>query len=199
MGVMGTMGASSVDRAEVLSKAETAELMGKIDFRGLSKLSPVHVVAFLDKPDISNALTTSMPKHLGLTGQEPDTALTAAFFVPYIIFEIRSSLLTKRFTPRVWLSACMLGLGVVELCQGFVPVPVVPSYSSGLLATRFFLGLCRAGVFPGSFCLISFSYHAQGGSRRRFTVYPLLRSPRSCLWRSPRVRHRKDGTAVGGA
>lgn len=34
---------------------------------------------------------------------------------------------------------------------------VVQSYS-GLLATRFFLELCEAGIFPGSFYLISFWY-----------------------------------------
>ena len=49
----------------------------------------------------------------------------------------------KRFNPHVWLSGCILAFGTVMLCQGFVQ-----SYS-GLLATRFFLGLAEAGVFPG--------------------------------------------------
>lgn len=105
----------------------------------------------------------SMPQELGLTGQQPNIAL-AVFFVPYILFEIPSNILMKRFTPHVWLSACILGFGIVMLCQGFIQ-----SYN-GLLATRFFLGLFEAGIFPGSFYLISFWYKREE-SQKRFTVY----------------------------
>lgn len=104
-----------------------------------------------------------LPQELELTGQQPNIAL-AVFFVPYIVFEIPSNILMKRFTPHVWLSLCILGFGVVELAQGFVR-----SYS-GLLATRFFLGLFEAGIFPGSFYLISFWYKRQQ-SQKRFTLY----------------------------
>lgn len=105
----------------------------------------------------------SMPQELGLTGQQPNTAL-AVFFVPYVVFEIPSNILMKRFTPHVWLSSCILGFGIVMLCQGFLQ-----NYS-GLLATRFFLGLFEAGIFPGSFYLISFWYKREE-SQKRFTVY----------------------------
>lgn len=104
-----------------------------------------------------------LPEELGLTGQQPNAAL-AVFFVPYIIFEIPSNILMKRFTPHVWLSLCILGFGIVMLCQGFIR-----NYS-GLIATRFFLGLCEAGIFPGSFYLISFWYRRQE-AQKRFTVY----------------------------
>lgn len=105
----------------------------------------------------------SMPRELGLTGQQPNISL-AVFFVPYIVFEIPSNLLMKRLSPHVWLSLCVLGFGVTELCQGFIQ-----GYG-GLLATRFFLGLFEAGIFPGSFYLISFWYR-RDESQKRFTVY----------------------------
>lgn len=98
-----------------------------------------------------------------MTGQQPNIAL-AVFFVPYIIFEIPSNILLKRFSPRTWLSICIFGFGVVELGQGFVQ-----SYS-GLLATRFLLGLFEAGIFPGSFYLISFWYKREE-AQKRFTGY----------------------------
>ncbi|KJZ71243.1 hypothetical protein HIM_09386 [Hirsutella minnesotensis 3608] len=104
-----------------------------------------------------------MPRDLGLTGQQPNTAL-AVFFVPYIILEIPSNIALKKVKPRVWLSLCIMGFGVVMLCQGFVQ-----NYS-GLLATRFFLGVFEAGIFPGSFYLISFWYKRQE-AQKRFTVY----------------------------
>ncbi|KAK7729248.1 High-affinity nicotinic acid transporter [Cytospora paraplurivora] len=148
---------------ESLSEAEIAKLQRKIDFRVLPMLFIIYVVAFLDRANISNALTMNMPKELGMTGQQPNIAL-AIFFVPYIIFEIPSNILMKRFTPHVWLSACMLGFGIFMLGQGFVQ-----NYGS-LLATRFFLGLFEAGIFPGSFYLISFWYKREE-SQKRFAIY----------------------------
>ncbi len=42
------------------------------------------------------------------------------FFVPYIVFEIPSNILLKRFSPRVWLSGCMFLFGLVSIFQGLV-------------------------------------------------------------------------------
>ncbi|KAI1073453.1 putative allantoate permease [Whalleya microplaca] len=154
---------STQPEPEALSEAEEVKLMRKIDLHVLPMLFLIYVMAFLDRANISNALTMSLPEELGLTGQQPNTAL-AVFFVPYIIFEIPSNILMKRFTPHVWLSLCILGFGIVMLCQGFIQ-----NYS-GLLATRFFLGLFEAGIFPGSFYLISFWYKRQE-SQKRFTIY----------------------------
>ncbi|TWU70645.1 hypothetical protein ED733_000791 [Metarhizium rileyi] len=148
---------------DMLSEAEAARLIRKIDWHVLPMLFLIYVVAFLDRSNISNALTMSMPKELGLTGQQPNIAL-AVFFVPYIVFEIPSNILMKKLSPHVWLSLCVLGFGVTELCQGFIQ-----NYS-GLLATRFFLGVFEAGIFPGSFYLISFWYK-RDEAQKRFTVY----------------------------
>ncbi|KAI0841291.1 putative allantoate permease [Hypoxylon sp. FL0890] len=158
-----TESASTQLEADTLSEAEVTKLMRKIDFHVLPMLFLIYVAAFLDRANISNALTMSLPRELGLTGQQPNTAL-AVFFVPYIIFEIPSNILMKRFSPHVWLSLCILGFGIVMLCQGFIH-----NYS-GLLATRFFLGFFEAGIFPGSFYLISFWYRRQD-SQKRFTIY----------------------------
>jgi sugar phosphate permease len=153
---------SSIQDA-TFSPEEEARLVRRIDFRLLPMLFLIYVVAFLDRANISNALTMDMPKELGLSGQQPNTAL-AVFFVPYILFEIPSNVIMKKLTPHVWLSACILGFGVVMLAQGFV------ESFGGLLATRFFLGLFEAGIFPGSFYLISFWYKREE-AQKRFTFY----------------------------
>lgn len=165
----------------ILSEAEAARLLRKIDWHVLPMLFLVYVAAFLDRQvqphhqrvptltwplpraNISNALTMDMPKELHLTGQQPNTAL-AVFFVPYILFEIPSNILLKKFSPHVWLSICTLGFGVVMIGQGFV------KSFGGLVATRFFLGFFEAGIFPGSFYLISFWYKREE-AQKRFTVY----------------------------
>ena len=92
-------------------------------------------------------------------GDQYNTALTI-FFVPYIVFEIPSNILLKRFKPHVWLSGCMFLFGLVTLCQG-----LVQNYS-GLLATRFFLGLAETGMFPGSFYLIGMWYKRSEAQKR---------------------------------
>ena len=58
-------------------------------------------------------------------------------------------MILKKLKPRVWLSICMFGFGLVTMLQGFVQ-----NYS-GLLATRFFLGVFETGMFPRAFYLIS--------------------------------------------
>ncbi|PHH77049.1 hypothetical protein CDD83_4173 [Cordyceps sp. RAO-2017] len=146
-----------------LSAAEEARLLRRIDVALLPMLFLIYVVAFLDRANIANALTMGMPHELGLTGQQPNAAL-AVFFVPYILLEIPSNMLLRRVTPRIWLSLCILGFGLVMLAQGFVR-----GYG-GLLATRFLLGIFEAGIFPGSFYLISFWYR-RAEAQKRFTLY----------------------------
>lgn len=91
-------------------------------------------------------------------------------FVPYIIFEIPGNFFLKKFKPHVWrefwhtagwigffilaylvdaVSACMFLFGAISVAQG-----TVRNYS-GLLVTRFLLGLCESNVFPGCFYLIA--------------------------------------------
>ncbi|KAI1142729.1 MFS general substrate transporter [Hypoxylon sp. FL0543] len=144
-------------------QVDEGKLLRKTDLHVLPILFVIYLIAFLDRVNISNAITMGLPAELGLTGQQPNVALTI-FFAPYIVFEIPSNLMMKRFTPRYWLTGCILCFGIIMLCQGFVQ-----SYG-GLLATRFFLGLTEAGIFPGSFYLISFWYRKEE-AQKRFTVY----------------------------
>lgn len=104
-----------------------------------------------------------LPEELGLSGDQPNIALTI-FFIPYMLFELPSNLCMKQFSPRIWLSLCTVSFGIVMLGQGFV------HNFSGLLATRFFLGIAEAGIFPGSFYLISFWYR-RDESLKRFTAF----------------------------
>ncbi|KAH8702471.1 major facilitator superfamily domain-containing protein [Talaromyces proteolyticus] len=145
------------------SDVDEAKLVRKIDFRVMPMLFAIYLVAFLDRVNISNALTMSLPDDLNLYGDRENVALLV-FFVPYVLFEIPSNILMKKFTPHVWLSGCIIAFGVIMLGQAFVK-----SYG-GLIATRFFLGLAEAGIFPGSFYLISFWYK-RVEAQKRFTVY----------------------------
>lgn len=124
------------------SNVNERKLIAKIDLRVVPILSILYLLAFLDRTNIANAAVFGLAKDIGLTGNEYNTALTI-FFVPYVIFEIPSNIILKRLKPHVWLSFCMFMFGLVTICQG-----LVQNYS-GLIATRFFLGLFETGMFPG--------------------------------------------------
>jgi MFS family permease len=133
--------------------------MRKIDLRVIPFLCILYLLAFLDRVNIANAKAFLLIEDLGLKKVEYNTALTI-FFVPYIVFEIPSNILLKKLKPNVWLSGCMFLFGAVSIAQGFVQ-----NYG-GLLATRFFLGLFEAGMFPGCFYLIGMWYKRSEAQRR---------------------------------
>lgn len=129
----------------------------------ISVFTRVRISTNSNRVNISNALTLGIVKDLDLYGERPNTALVV-FYAPYILFEIPSNILMKRFNPHVWLSGCITAFGIVMLGQAWV------SSYGGLIATRFFLGLAEAGIFPGSFYLISFWYKREE-AQKRFTIY----------------------------
>lgn len=135
------------------------KLMRKVDLRVIPVLSIMYLMAFLDRTNIANAAVFGLVKDLSLKSTEYNTALTI-FFVPYVLFEIPSNVILKKLKPHVWLSFCMFLFGLVTICQG-----LVQNYS-GLLATRFFLGLAETGMFPGSFYLIGMWYKRTEAQKR---------------------------------
>lgn len=139
------------------------KIMNRVDWHLIPFLCVLYLLAFLDRVNIANAKSFKLVDDLNLKDNEYNTALTM-FFVPYIIAEIPSNILLKKFSPRVWLPACMLGFGIASVGQG-----LVQNYS-GLLATRFFLGLFESGMFPGCFYLISMWYK-RNESQKRYSLF----------------------------
>ncbi|CAG8982403.1 hypothetical protein HYALB_00007525 [Hymenoscyphus albidus] len=144
-------------------------LIRRIDIRVIPMLVIIALSSFLDRVNISNALTMSLPKDLGLKGVETNVALTI-FFIPYILFEIPSNLflyalcsLESSHLPRVLVGPL---IGPID---GMLKIKTVTTYR-GLLVTRFFLGLAEAGVYPGSFYLIS-TWYKREESQKRFTAF----------------------------
>ncbi|OTB06841.1 hypothetical protein M426DRAFT_318550 [Hypoxylon sp. CI-4A] len=139
------------------------KILTRIDLHLIPFISILYLLAFLDRVNISNAKLFRLTEDLNLKDNEYNTALTM-FFVPYIIAEIPSNILLKRFSPRVWLPMCMLGFGICSVCQG-----LVQNYS-GFLAVRFFLGMFESGMFPGCFYLISMWYK-RNESQKRYSLF----------------------------
>ncbi|AEO69617.1 7a18f7ff-9567-4127-b684-1e297667cc34 [Thermothielavioides terrestris] len=156
---------ASLTSGEVVCPPHTTErkITTKIDLHIVPFVSVLYLMAFLDRVNIANARSFGLEADLGMGGDQYNTALTI-FFVPYIVCEIPSNILLKYFSPRVWLSLCCLGFGAVTVFQG-----LVQNYS-GLLATRFFLGLFECGMFPGCFYLLS-TWYRRHEAQKRFSLF----------------------------
>ncbi|KAK0610913.1 major facilitator superfamily domain-containing protein [Immersiella caudata] len=147
--------------------AHTTEshIVARIDYHILPFVCILYLLAFLDRVNVGNARAFNLQQdlHLDPLGTQFNTVLTI-FFIPYILFEIPSNIYLKRFSPRVWLSVCCIGFGVVTTLQG-----LAQNYG-GILVTRFFLGVFECGMFPGCFYLISMWYK-RDEAQKRYTLF----------------------------
>lgn len=140
----------------------------------------LYLLAFLDRTNVANAAIFGLQTDLKLKGTQYQTALMI-FFIPYVIFEIPSNIILKRLKPHVWLSFCMFAFGLITLCQGLVHNWggfMTTRYVLGFVRTseplltdiRFMLGVFEAGMFPGSFYLISMWYR-RTEAQKRYTFF----------------------------
>jgi fucose permease len=84
---------------------------------------------------IQNAKIEGMVTDLNLNGVQWNTVLSV-FFVPYILLEVPSNMLLKKFKrPSVYLGLLIVAWGIIMTCMG-----VVKDFA-GLLITRILLGV----------------------------------------------------------
>ncbi|KAJ3722074.1 major facilitator superfamily domain-containing protein [Lentinula guzmanii] len=137
--------------------AQDAHLVRKIDLRLLPILTLLYLLSFLDRslPPFAQDLNLSAPAY--------NTSL-ALYFVAYVIFEVPSNIVLKRFDPRLWLPTLTLVWGIVTVCQGLV------ANQAGLFGIRFLLGATEAGLFPGVIYLFSV-YYLRRERRARVAIF----------------------------
>lgn len=97
------------DDLHVQCPAHTTErkLVTRIDLRVIPFLCILYLLAFLDRVNIANANVFGLTTELGLVGNQYNTALVI-FFVPYILLEIPSNILLKKFAERMAVSQHVL-------------------------------------------------------------------------------------------
>ncbi|KAJ5556682.1 hypothetical protein N7494_000597 [Penicillium frequentans] len=128
------------------------QMIRKIDIRLVPMLAILYLISHLDRANIGNAKILGLTEDLGLSGIQYNIALSL-FFVPYILLEVPSNILLKRFArPSVYLGTLIVIWGSIMTLTG-----VVKNFG-GLLAMRLLLGIFEAGFFPGSVYLCSLWY-----------------------------------------
>lgn len=117
-------------------------LIRKLDRMLIPPIMLLYLFSFLDRVNIGNARLYHLERDLGLSPTQYQTAISI-LFVTYIISELPSNLVLKKFRPSRWISFIATTWGIVATLTG-----VVSSYG-GLVACRLILGLLEGGLFPG--------------------------------------------------
>ncbi|KAL2854095.1 major facilitator superfamily domain-containing protein [Aspergillus pseudodeflectus] len=124
----------------------------KVDIRLVPMLALLYLCCHIDRANIGNAKVEGMVEDLNMTGVQYNTVL-AIFFIPYVLFEVPSNILLKKFKrPSTYLGILVVSWGIIMTCTG-----LVNNYGS-LMAVRVLLGIFEAGFFPGAIYLCSYWY-----------------------------------------
>ncbi|KAK0663928.1 putative transporter [Cercophora samala] len=125
----------------------------KFDLHILPWLFGIWLFSFIDRSNIGNARLAGLPEDLGIAGIGTQFNLALlVFYIPYILVDVPSNLLLKKFRAGVYLPSLITAWGVVCLCIGFVK-----SYA-GLIICRLLLGLFEGGILGGVIIYLAMFY-----------------------------------------
>lgn len=125
-----------------IDKVAEKNLLRKLDMWLIPPVMLLYLLSFLDRVNIGNARLYGMEEDLGLVGDQYQIAVSV-LFVTYILSELPSNLIIKKFTPSRYLALLTVGWGIVATLTG-----ITQSYA-GLLVCRVLLGALEGGLFPG--------------------------------------------------
>lgn len=126
-------------------------LRRKLDWQLVPLCLMLYLLSFLDRTNIGQARLNGLQADLGLTSKDYRIALTV-LYVPYIVFEIPSNLVVKKFGPARWIPFLVASWGLVSTLQGVV------TSKTGLFINRAFLGMTEAGILPSIALYLTFFY-----------------------------------------
>ncbi|KAK9777599.1 putative Major facilitator superfamily (MFS) profile domain-containing protein [Seiridium cardinale] len=131
--------------------AARAKFIRKLDWRLLPALSFLYLMCSLDKSNAGNAKLFGFLEDVGMTSTQFNLALMYLFFT-YGLCEPISNIALRRIGPKLWFPfiVCSWGLITTLTC-------LVNNYGS-YVAIRLCLGLTEAGLYPGSYFILSMWY-----------------------------------------
>ena len=103
---------------EPIDRAAEKKLLRKCDLHVIPVVAILYSLAFVDRINIGNARLQGLEKDLHMKGQDYNIALFV-FFIPYILFEVPSNILIRKFAPSTWLSSIMVLWGKFLLLVPF--------------------------------------------------------------------------------
>ncbi|KAH8586188.1 transmembrane transporter [Bisporella sp. PMI_857] len=137
------------------------KLLWKVDFRVVPLLYVLLILMQIDRTNIGNVRIQGILEELHMVGNDFNVAILI-YTVPFMLFELPSSLMLRRFRPGacIWvyyIGMCTVGAGLTR------------SYG-GLLACRFLVGSFEAGFTPCCAYLIS-QYYKRHEFQKRYSIF----------------------------
>lgn len=129
-----------------------ARVNRKFDAHILPYLFGIWLFSFIDRSNIGNARIAGLTTDLNIsTGTSFNVALLV-FYIPYILVDVPSNLLVKKFRAGVYLPSLITAWGIVCLCMGFI------TSFAGLIVCRLLLGLFEGGILGGVIIYLAIFY-----------------------------------------
>ncbi|KIW12764.1 hypothetical protein PV08_07950 [Exophiala spinifera] len=119
---------------------------------------------YLDRNAIALARLNDLEEDLNLTSTQYQTCVSI-LFVGYILGQVPSNMLLTRVKPSYYMSGCMALWAVVST------LTAISKNFTGLLLTRFFLGITEAPYYPGALFLLSCFYTRKEIATRISVLY----------------------------
>ena len=141
--------------------------MRKAIWRLVPFLAVLYTLNIIDRANVGFA-RLGMVDSLGLSDSVIDWGY-GIFYVGYLLFEVPSNMLLRRFGARRWIARIMISWGLVSTLTAWV----VGTWS--FFAARILLGLAEAGFFPGIIYYLSAWFPA--AVRARVVAWFMLAIP----------------------
>lgn len=135
------------DNPRPMDPSALTSALSKVAWRIVPFICLLYVLNILDRANVGFA-RLKMQDDLGLTKAAFDLGY-GMFYVGYILFEVPSNLLMRRFGARRWIARIMISWGLVSAATLFAR-DLWTFY-----ALRILLGIAEAGFFPGIILYLS--------------------------------------------
>ncbi|KEF52265.1 uncharacterized protein A1O9_11505 [Exophiala aquamarina CBS 119918] len=136
----------------------------KLDLLLQPVLFGTFILLLLDRANVGNARVAGLQESLHLTDSQYQISLMVTF-IPYVLIELPSNYALKIIGPRWLLPGLCVCWGIVTTFES-----LIQNYA-GLIACRFFIGLCEGGVFPGYVVVLSEFYRRHEIQKRIAILY----------------------------
>jgi ACS family tartrate transporter-like MFS transporter len=136
----------------------------KVAWKLIPFLCALYIFNILDRANAGFA-RLSMQDDLGMSQQMFDFGY-GLFYIGYLLFEVPSNLLLRRFGARRWISRIMISWGVITCATMFV------QSAGSFYLVRILLGVAEAGFFPG--IILYMTYWFPERQRAKMTAYFMM-------------------------
>jgi MFS family permease len=159
----------AVDRVDYFGAHEKTDpreiaLVKKLDRWIMPMLWSMYWLNYLDRNAIALARLDDLEEDLGITDVQYSTCVSI-LFVGYLIGGVPSNMFLTRTRPSRYLGLVMMAWAVVSA------LTALSRDFTGLVLTRFFLGLCEAPYYPGAVYILSIFYNRKEVATRIAILY----------------------------